>query len=487
MFDKLKTRRPLSFILILLCAATAAPAQTPPINCRVYCPDGTSHAVLCNTNIDLCSSTAGPGPAPVSAFQLSAARFEAVLARLDAYRGFKVSPQPSPGTIEELSQQADELFVSTALRLDRLSFNSDGLATQTKGLESYLQTLYADERQLKATAAILPAELRAASELLSVELARAEAQERIITSVEAVADRMHERADRAAEEAMQWLTVASPREVLLVSAGTVSGRKTSARQPMSVPTEPVYPRPTTPAVPIRPTYPPGLRRAPSGTADDKISAIEGLIPQIDAVSALEAERAKLFLKVKIQVDNVTSRIDALKIPVNRGKSSLSAVEALTYKAKSRQSEAYWNGLRAGGNAALAIMEAYVLEKFRDEVVIPEVKRFLRANGVMKKIDGSLVVELYRMGKSALPTGKRWEMLNRLIEVEKRALTVLNDFETYTLAAAASLSSPTDTNGFKLAREIDTLTNDAGRELVERAAGDTGPIYKIIRAIFDSPR
>jgi hypothetical protein len=434
----------------------------------------------------------GDSPPPPDLFQLSVARYEAVLARLRAYPRVsdRVSQRPASQTREELSRQADDLFVQTAFWFDRLAYDSARLVPQTNEYEAFLQTLYARERDSKVRAATLPAELRVANEKLALALAGAEAQERLVASVEAVADRLHERAERAATECVQWLTVASPREVLLVSAQTLAGRKTAGREPLSVPVEPFDVNATRPlqAIPLNPGRPPGPRTAPPGTLDDKIAATEALIPQIAAVTEQYEERERNFLKVTTVVDRVTLRVEALEAAVGSGEKSLGSVEALTRKADSRIGQAYINGYRAGANAAQAIAEAYILETFRDEVVIPEVKRFLHANGIMQKIDRSLVAQLYALGKSALPRdGTNWKALKQLVQTEQRALAVIDDFKTYALAAASSSASPTDTRGEALAAEIQAGTEAAGEEIIQKASGGTGPMYTIVRAILGRRR
>ena len=448
---------------------------------EVPCSDGGSG----NTN----NTSPPPGP---DLFQLSVARYESVRARLRAYSHIHVSlNDPLPRTEEELSREADALFVKTAFWFDGLAYDSERLPPRTKEYEAYLQTLYARERDLNARAIALPAELREANEKLGRSLAEAEARERVIDSVEAVTDRMHARAERAATESVQWLTVASPREVLLVSAETVAGRKTAEREPMSVPIEPINlnAQRSDRAIALNPGRPPGPRPAPPGTADDKIAATEALLPRITAVTAEYELRMNHFLKVNGLVDNTTPRVEALEAAVGPGEKSLGAVEALTRKAESRASETVWNGYRAGANAARAIAEAYILETFRDKVVIPEVKRFLRANGIMQKIDRNLVVQFYTQHKSFLPAsaGEHWEALSRLISVEKRALVVLDDFETYMLAAVNSCASPTDTRGDALAAEIRAGTEEAGEEIIQKAAGGAGPIQTIVRAIMGRRR
>jgi hypothetical protein len=428
----------------------------------------------------------GPDSGP-DLFQLSVARYEATLVRLRAYPRIHVNfNAPSPRTPEELSRQADARFVESAFWLDRLAFDSKELVKDMKAQDTYLQGLYAQERDLKERVGALPAALREANKNLVRALAMAEARERAVASVEAVADRMHTRAERAATESVQWLTVASPPGSLLVSAQTVADRQRAAREPLSVPIEPIDLNAGRSAVPValHPKLLPGPRTAPPGTADDKIAAIETLLPQIATITAQYEERASNFLKVKRLVDNVTPRVEALEAAVGGGERSLGAVEALHRKAQSRIDQASINSYRAGANAAGAIAEAYILETFRDKVIIPEVKRFLRANGITRKIDRSQVAQLYVLGKSVLPRGgTNWKALNQLVQAEKRALAVIDDFKIYAQAAAAASALPTDKRGLALAEEIRAGTEASGEEIIVKASGGTGPTYTIARAIM----
>ncbi len=217
--------------------------------------------------------------------------------------------------------------------------------------------------------------------------------------------------------------------------------------------------------------------------DNKVTASEALIPEFEVVTAKYNARKREYDEVAWVLQKATSRIGALEAAVGGDENNLSAVEALYSKVQSRTSYAASNGYRAGANAARAMAEAYILETFRDEVVIPEVKRFLRANGIMQKMDRNLVVQLYELRKSVLPAGQQWQTLNRLIQTEKRALEVLPDFMTYALATAQSSGAPAITRAADLNREIEAGTEKAGQELIEQAAGDPGPLYSIVRAIL----
>lgn len=472
------------WFVVLLCAAVVVPlpsfAQPEPTGIKLgplMCYYGPMRYLPCNSP---------PPPIYVNdPFQVGRVRYEALLARLRAFGPTMVDGKPAPQTLEELSRHADTLFVGAAFRLDNLAYNSDRLVQRTKETESLLQTLYARERELKVRAAALPQALREANENLSRELARAEAQERLVASVETVADRMHARADRAATETLQWLTVASPPGALLVNDKIVSERKTAKREPLSTPVEPINLQAGRPSGPIalHPERPPGPRATPSGTAEDKLTATEALIPQLEAVTAQYKARVSQYKEMAQGLQKATSRIGLLEAAVGGDERNVKAIEDLYSKAQSRTSTATINGYRAGANAARAMAEAYILETFRDDVVIPEVKRFLRANGIMQKMDNSLVVQLYELRKSVLPAGQQWQALNRLMQTEKRALEVLPDFMTYALATAQSSGAPADTRAADLLREIEAGTEKAGQELIEKAAGDPGPLYSIVQAIL----
>lgn len=467
--------------LILLLVLAAAPQQSLAQNGvpmgDLMCYFGPNQYLPC-----------GSPPPHYDPLQSSLARYAAVLTRLQAYPRIRLeSYEPSTaGTPEELSQQADSLFFSTAYQLDGLALHSKSLARRTKENESLLETLYARERDLKARGEALPAALLKANADLGRALAQAEAEERLVSSIEAVADRMQARADAAATESMQWLTVASPPGVPLVTAKMVAGRTRPKREPLELV------RPEMSAVPasimpisLNPESGPMFRQTPAGTPDEKIAATEALIPQIAAVSAEYEERAMLYGKLAAVLKKVTPRVKALQTEVDGGERGVGAVETLTSRAGSRTGTAFTNRYIAGANAAQAIGEAYILEAFRDNVVKPEVIAFLRANGIKQKIDNNLVMRLYTERKSLLPpvAPEQWAALGRLVDVEKRTIRLLGDLETYLYAAIESISDPNDRNGAVLVEEMRAGTNTAVREIIEKAAGDPGPLYKIAHAMF----
>src|SRR2546423_6458864 len=224
-----RARRVAALFLVSLCAvlmshaqafAQAEPSSTPEE--RLMCYYGPGQYVPCD-------STPPQGPDP---FQWSKSRYESVRARLRAF-GIKTGEgQPLAQTPDELSRQVDALYVGAAYTLDRLVFDSNQKARDARDAESDLQDIYAHERALQARANEMPAALHEASDGLTRALADAEAWERVVASVEQFADRMRARADRAALESLQWLTVASPTRALLVNEQMVSERKRAKRTPM---------------------------------------------------------------------------------------------------------------------------------------------------------------------------------------------------------------------------------------------------------------
>lgn len=434
-----------------------------------------------------CDSPAPQAQGP-NLFELSVARYEALLARLRAYGKVSVDERSSPRTLEELSRQVDALYVATAFRLDNLNFESRERARDARSLEEKLRTLEERAATLRTRAESLPAELRAANERLSNALARAEAYDSLVASVERVSERMRARADRAAEETVQWLTVATPKEHLLVSPKTLEGRKHAPHEDLIEDKEPVVIIAGRPGLPtnVQTKRPPGPRAAPPGTTDEKIAAVEGLLPQLsEAFEQYEATNG-LYRKAAAALKEATPRVEMLEASVGGASQSLEEVEKLKQRAESRETFArMMNGPRAGANAAEAIAEAYILEYLRDHVVRPTVTRFLIRNGVTHGISRNLIVQLYALHKTLLPSaaGRQWDELNRLIDVEKRALEVINDYKAGALAGAAAAADPEDRRGASLAAEIHEGTEAAGEQIIEKAAGDQGPIYTIVKAML----
>lgn len=459
----------------------------PPSKCMsvsTFCPGRGWVKSACD-DPSPCGSSSGNivSPPPPDPFQLSLARFDTLLLRLSTFKQFSRRDRSAPRNFDELSRQVDELYTSVDYTLATLNFDNDRYTKDTRDYRSLLQTLLDRERTLQSRQEALPAEIRAASERLKGALARAELEENRIARIEAIVDKMHERSDRNAIESIQWLRVASSQPIAGLSEVIVAGRKTADRAPLPTPAEPISLNPTRPPLPLVALKPPGWRNPPPGPVDDRISATEAMIPRLEAAVADNIRIGRELVKARSDSGKVQARVDALESTVGGGEASRAAVEKLAQSAESRVSQAVMNRYQAGANAAAAIAEDYILESFRDNVVKPEVMRFLRANGITRKINKSLIVQMYQAGKSLVPSGARIQSLNRLIDAEKRAINVIEDYKTYALAAAASASSPTDTRGTAIAAEISAGTDEAGEEIIRRGAGESGPVYEIIRAIM----
>ncbi len=461
--------------------------SVPPSKCMsvsTYCPGRGWVKSACD-DPSPCGSNSGNvvSAAPPDPFQLSLARFDSLLLRLSTFKQFRRPDSSAPRNLDELSRQVDEIYTSVDHILATLNFDNDRFTKDTRDFRNLIQTLLDRERTLQARQEVLPAEIRAASERLKEALAQAEAEENRIARIEAIVDQMHQRSDQAAIESIQWLRVASPRPIAGLREEIVAGRKTADRAPMQTLVEPISLNPTRPAAPVVALRPPGWRKPPPGPVDDRITATEAMIPRLEAAVADNIRIGRELVKARSDSGKIQARVDALESTVGGGEASRAAVEKLAQKAESRFSQAVMNRYQAGANAAAAIAEDYILESFRDNVVKPEVMRFLRSNGITRKINKSLIVQMYQAGKSLVPSGARIQSLNRLIDAEKRAIDVIEDYKTYALAAAASASSPTDTRGTAIAAEISAGTDEAGEEIIRRGAGESGPVYEIIRAIM----
>lgn len=476
------------FIMLTAGFVIGLKGQTvPPSKCMsvsTFCPgrgwvkSACDDPSPCGSSSGNVSSTAPPDP-----FQLSLARFDSLLLRLSTFQQFRRPDNSAPRNLDELSRQVDDIYTAVDHILATLNFDNDRYIKDIGDYRTILQTLLERERTLQARQATLPAEIRAAGERLKDALKRAELEENRVARIEAIADKMKERSDIAALESMQWLRVASSRQVEGLSEELVARRKTASRYPLNQPVEPVNIQAQRPAAPIVALRPPGWKKPPPGPVDDRINATEAMIPRLEVAVADNIRIGRELVKARSDSGKVQARVDALESSVGGGEASRAAVEKLAQKAESRVSQAAMNRYQAGANAAAAIAEDYILESFRDNVVKPEVMRFLRANGITRKINKSLIVQMYQAGKSLVPSGARVQSLNRLLDAEKRAINVIEDYKTYALAAAASAASPTDTRGMAIAAEISAGTNEAGEEIIKLGAGESGPVYEIIRAIM----
>lgn len=470
-------------------AAAAAHAQT----CKVTCPDGTSMKVSCDTKVDPCPLKDLDTPPAIGSQEWRSVfdRFHDVLQRLQKIEPTLMDGQPIPATYPDIVRQSGQLYEESALLLDTIALRNRWLVDQLSAQDGDLKALTIRDVELRKRIEALPAEKSAAQ----MELARANpvTNGRAIPAlaIENAANALRERANQAAQDCIYWLTIAEPPGVKPIGEGLLVNRQTARQESLIwTPVAPEKVIAATPSGPVAARVPftgtPVRREQPPGSALDRLAAAESLIPQLtDAITVMrrnEATQARNEAVLESARVGLAGQLNLLM----RGQAEVNAIRSQMLGLRSANAkDLQANQARALGNLRRAATEAYILEVYRDRVVIPEVKAFLSANRINRTLDHASVVRIYTARSTVLAarTSKPLVALPRLLAVQQRAARVVSDYRTFAGEAALRM----DRDGASQVQSIqDEVRRGVAPGTVDFLSGserDSGVLAAIAHVLF----
>ena len=413
------------------------------------------------------------------------ARFQAVLGRvLGAVPDLPVSGLDI-GSMEGLADAAGRTFVAARYRYDTLVVYNAAARDDVGNGAAALAALTAREQALQAELAVPApglegplAELRTEQGYVAIWDAR----------TEAIADltaQFNTRSDAAAESIVHWFTVAVPPDARLLPPEILGHRRKAEVIPPSP--GPIAVRPIVVPLParLRPLRLPLPGPAPAGGADGAIAAIAALVPELEGAVANDRHYRGERARLDGLVAGAQRRVEAAEALRRAAVAPLAAVNWQIAQARDSWGSAGGNAFHTGApNLLAAAVETQIIEAFRDDVVVPEIKSFLEDNGYFAPLDDSLVGQMYRDGRFVFEaTAERYEALARLVDVARQARQVVEDFETYAQAAIDANAAPGSAPAFALLRDNAGLLDNQTWSLMESAVGSTGPLAQIGREML----
>jgi hypothetical protein len=474
-------------IAIVAFVAAVGSAQT----CKVTCPDGNSMTVSCDTKVDPCPLKDLGAPPAIGSPEWRSVfdRFHDVLVRSQVIEPTLMERQPVPTTYSEIVRQAGLLYEESAFLLDTINLRNRWLMDQISEQEGDLKTLTIRNLELRKRIAALPAEKSAAQ----LELARAKPPtntRRIpALAIENAANSLRERANRAAQDCIYWLTVAEPPGVKPLDENLIGKRLTARQDPLVwSPVAPDGALVMTPSVRVREPFTglPIRRTQPLGSALDRLAAAEGLIPQL--TDAIEVMRRNESTQARNEAVLASARagLTGLLTALMREQGELNGIRAQMLGLKSANAkDLQSNQARALGNLRRAAAEAYILEVYRDRVVIPEVRAFLSANRVNRTLDHASVVRIYAARTTVLPTRASGSLvgLPGLLAVQQRTARVIGDYQIYAGEAALRMDRDGAPQVRAIQDEVRRSVSPGTVDLLSGSERDTGILAAIAHVLF----
>lgn len=471
----------------LAAAATFGNAQT----CRVTCPDGTSMTVSCDTKVDPCPLKDLDTPPAIgsSEWQTVFDRFNDVLERSRRIEPTLMERQPAPATYTELLRQSGLLFEESAFLLDTINLRNRWLVDQIGLQDRDLKLLTIQNFEIRKRIAALPAEKSAAQLELARARPRNNAQQIPALAIENAANSLRERANQAAQDCIYWLAVAEPAGVKPLDESLLSKRLTAQKEPLVwssvVPESAMV---ITPTVPVRDgfTGAPIRRAQPSGSAFDRLAVAEGLLPQLtDAIEVMRRNEATQA-RNEVVLSSARAVLPGLLKTLMREQAELNGIRAQMLGQKpANTKELQLNQARALGNLRRAAAETYILEAFRDHVVVPEVRSFLSANRINRALDHASVVRIYAARAKVLParSSSRLVGLPRLLAIQQQAARVIGDYRTYAGQAALWMGREGNPQVKAFREEVRRTVAVNGVDLLSGSERDSGILAAIVHVLF----
>lgn len=475
----------LGVLLTLFAAAENASAQ---VKCQVTCPDGSLVPVSCASKADPCvlRDLATPPTFGSPEWHAVFGRYDDVLTRLRRYVPTLLKDQKAPAKYDVLHMRSGELYVDAAFQLDTLVLRGRWLNAQNQELERELNALRSREAELRKHKSSLPAEKAAANAQLALARREASSKRAPVLYIQAAADAMRLRAERAAQDCIYWLAVATPPEVRPLDESALQGRIRAAHYRLGWTEEP-------PAalVQISPALPPAQfnerpsrRQLPPGSAYDRLAAAEALLPQFaDALDLVQRNEAGYAQRSRA-IEPARARIGALMNAVANSQGELNRLRAQIASQTTTKADLQANRTLAAANLRRAAAEAFVLETYRDRILIPDVRRFLSANRVNRTLDHAALVRIYTTKTSLLPQPHRGNYLelNRLIGVQQKTARILKDYRLYASEAAAIIATDASFQAQSIRSEINQNLGRNRQNLTGRGARENSALDRIGRLL-----
>lgn len=474
----------LSFIGV---ASHRASAQT----CKVTCPDGTSMKVSCDTKVDPCPLKDLDTPPAIGSPEWRSVfdRFHDVLERLQKIEPTLMEGQPVPATYPDIVGQSGQLYQESAFLLDTINLRNRWLMDQLAAQDRDLKSLTIQDVELRKRIEALPAEKSAAQ----MELARAKplmnGRQIPALAIENAANALRERANQAAQDCIYWLTIAEPPGVKPLGENLISNRQTARVELLAwTPVAPEKVMVAAPSLSVRTEFTgaPIRREQPPGSALDRLAAAESLIPQLTDAIAVMRQNETTQARNEAVLASARTSLAGLLTSLMRGQGEVNGIRSQMLGLKNANAkDLQQNQVRALGNLRRAATEAYILEVYRDRVLIPEVRTFLSANRVNRTLDHASVVRIYTARTTVLPAraSKPLVGLPRLLALQQRTARVIADYRTFAGEAALRMDRDGAEQVQSIKDEVRRNVAPGGVDLLSGAERDSGVLAAIAHVIF----
>lgn len=401
-----------------------------------------------------------------------------------------------PESLNELTRRIDLLYVESAFHKSRSYWRYEKNLKELTEFPSVITGFRADIAKLEEQLVTAPERLKNAEAARDRQVARAKSAESVAWNL---------RNNAAFVEMDLWTARAGP--MWSIYKLLPEDRKDAFHAEMKkADTFSVYARDKLPeAVPVARAQPRaahvvastgdyigkhlGPQHKPSpvaGSVEVKLQAFNDLKEVLGYISPLMPSQEKRLKAYREQTADMRTHYDSVYARLQAYESPLEKAQVLADDAEKRFLAAQVNQKISATTLLRLAAATIVWDHVKNKVVVPNIERVLRANGLLKGVRGvALLDKIQNRPQDFLPTVGPLKDLSRLIETGKKVLAVEESMESFALAAAEANAQRDTAASESLSKHLFMSLGKQGTDIMRTASGEMeGPMGKIAQTLME---
>ncbi|TRX03229.1 hypothetical protein [Flavobacterium gawalongense] len=417
--------------------------------------------------------------------------FNALLGQLSVYEIPNIGDLYSaatPSTIDDLRQRVDHLYIETAFYKERRYWKYEKNTEDLIYVRNILPELRSKNITLKDNLNTAPERLKKAEVQRDQILEKVYIEEHIAYYLWNNAEIMEYEMVQAKADVKWTIYELLPNDRKVAFIEAIGGCCFKFKQ--ELPVIPIKVVAQILPTPIRATasnFEPYLKpRSIEGSIEVKLKAFDDLRTVLNFVSdKIPSQEKSLAVFVK-EIVPLRKNNESLLERLQTYESPLEKAQELISDAEQRILTAQVNQEVSAKNLLILAAGTFTWNQIKNDIVIPEIEKILKKNGLLYGLKGMAMIDQIRKNpQKFIPKVGPLKDIERLIETEKKVLSIEENFESYSLAAANANAQIGTKESDKLVEQVFLSLGKQATDIMRTASGSIeGPLGQIARVIME---
>jgi hypothetical protein len=216
--------------------------------------------------------------------------------------------------------------------------------------------------------------------------------------------------------------------------------------------------------------------------DEKLNAIDAIATDLASLRAQQRQISSRPDALAGNYEEVARTNEQLRFQAELFRSEIERLRSQVYAIEARSVKASWDKMISSDNIYRAALTELVWNHFKESVVEPSVRRFIRINRLSTKADlAAAVNEIRQNPRKILSLSRHLRGIEDFLETQEKVLNLIPLFTQYSEEAANRLGSAS------LLADLKFDLRGSAAEIVEAAGGQSdGPTAKLRAWLFSKP-